>query len=289
MAGENRLHRRVQGRRQGSPPGPQAQRRRRRPGRSEGTRRRAAGGVRLPDRLVPVLGARARTGRLRVRPVRRELHRGGTCRRRGVRRGPLPDRDRVLRGHPAASDLLPGRDTHERPADSRPARLPPPPGLLLPGARRGRGTGGRRDHQALHGTRADAGRRSGRAVVSPRSRAPGAAPGAADPRSQPGLAGLVPGSAGSRTRKRQRRPRRSQPSARMAGVPDARCHGDHTRERVGDLDPPRGPRGGSTAGRPPGPVPHAPSRSRRGKAFAVAQLLPLRTPRGGLLPGQREA
>ena len=68
----------VQGSRSRVPPGRPAQRRRRWSRRSGRARRRAAGGVRLPDRLVSVLGTRARTRRLRVRTVRRELHRGGT-------------------------------------------------------------------------------------------------------------------------------------------------------------------------------------------------------------------
>ena len=63
----------------------------------------------------------------------------GLGRRRGLHRRPLPDRQRGLRGHPAAGHLLPRRDPHERPAHPRAARLPPPPGLLLPRARRGRG------------------------------------------------------------------------------------------------------------------------------------------------------
>ena len=102
-------------------------------------RRRAARRVRLPDRLLPLLGARARARRLRLRAVRRELHGRGAERRRGLHRRPLPDRHRRLRGHAAARHLLPRRDPHERPAHPRAARLPPPPRLLLPRARGGRG------------------------------------------------------------------------------------------------------------------------------------------------------
>ena len=115
--------------------------------------------------------------------------------------------DRRLRGDATPGHLLPRRDPHERPADSRAARLPPPPGLLLPRARRGRRAGGRRDHQARLRPRADAGRRSRRAALPPRAPAPAAAPSAPDPRPQPRLAGLVPSSARGRTRQRQRRPR----------------------------------------------------------------------------------
>ena len=142
VAGQDRVHGRLQGPGQRPSPRRQAQRGRRRPGRSRGARRRAAGRLRLPDRLLSLLGARARTKRLRLRAVRRELHGGGAERRRGLHRRPLPDRHRPLRGHPAARHLLPRGDAHERSAHSGAAGLPPPPRLLLPRARRGRGPGG---------------------------------------------------------------------------------------------------------------------------------------------------
>ena len=72
----------------------------------------------------------------------------GLRRRQRVHRRPLPDRHRRLRGHAAACHLLPRRHPHERPAHARAARLAPPPRLLLPGARRRRGAGRRRDRQA---------------------------------------------------------------------------------------------------------------------------------------------
>jgi hypothetical protein len=76
----------------------------------------------------------------------------------GVFKDPVPgpsDRRRGVRGDAASRQLLPRRDPDERPADSRPARLPPPPGLLLSGARGGRGASGRRHRQAVLGARAD--------------------------------------------------------------------------------------------------------------------------------------
>ena len=61
------------------------------------------------------------------------------------------------------------------------------------------------------------------------------------------------------------------------------------RKRLGDLDTPRGPHGRSTTGSPPRSVPHSASPARQAAAGAVAQLLALRTTRGGLLPDHRQA
>ena len=134
MAREDRVHRRLQEPRRRPSPRRQAQRGRRRPGRSRRARWRAASRLRLPDRLLSLLGARAWTKRLRLRAVRRELHGGWAERRRGLHRRPVPDRQRPPRGHPAPRDVLPRGDSPERSADSGAARLPPPPGLLLPRA-----------------------------------------------------------------------------------------------------------------------------------------------------------
>ncbi len=119
-----------------------------------------------------------------------------------------------LRGHATPGHLLPRRDPHERPAHPRDARLAPPPGLLLPRARRRRRTSGRRDHQARLWPRTDAGRGGRRAALSPWAPAPAAAARAPDPRPQPRLAGLVPSSARAEnpaaatpvSRRRARRP-----------------------------------------------------------------------------------
>ena len=67
----------LEGARRRAADGAAAQHRRRRPGRPRRARRRAARRVRLPARLLPLLGARARPRRLRLRAVRRELHRRG--------------------------------------------------------------------------------------------------------------------------------------------------------------------------------------------------------------------
>ena len=110
LAREDCLHRRLQGPGHRPSPRAQAQRRRGRAGRPRRARWRAARGLRLPDRLLSVLGTRARPRRLRLRTVRRELHGRGTWRRRGLHRRPLPDRRRRLRGHATPCDLLPRRD-----------------------------------------------------------------------------------------------------------------------------------------------------------------------------------
>ena len=128
------------------------------------------------------------------------------------------------------------------PAHSRAARLAPPARLLLPRARRGRGRGGRRDHQARLGPGADDRRRGRRAPLPSRAPAPAAAPSAAHPRPQPGLASVVPRAARRRARRRQRRARGGQPATGLARVPPADRHRNRTRERLRDLHPPRGPR-----------------------------------------------
>ena len=184
-----------------------------------------------------------------------------------------------LRGDAAPRHLLPRRDPDERPADPRLARLTPSPGLLLPRARRGRRTSGRRDHQARAGTRTDAGRRGRRAALPPRAPAPATAAGAPDPRPQPRLAGILPSSARRSTRQRQRRPRGDEPASRLAGLPPADGHGNHPRERLGDLDTTRGSRRRATAARAAGPVPHAARPTRQAAAVGAAQLLPLRAAR----------
>ena len=155
VAWEDGVHRRLQGPRHRASPRAQAERRRRRAGRSCRPRRRAARGRSSTRRLLPLLGTRARPRRLRRRTVRRELHGRGTQRRRGLHRRPLPDRHRRLRGHATPRHLLPRRHPAERPAHPGPARVTPPPRVLLPRARGGRGRGGRRDHQARLRPRAD--------------------------------------------------------------------------------------------------------------------------------------
>ena len=93
---------------------------------------------------------------------------------------------RGLRGHAASRHLLPRRDPDERPAHPGPARLPSPPGLLLPRAPGGRRASRRRDRQARLRPGADGGRRGRRAALPARAPAPAAAASTTDPALSPG-------------------------------------------------------------------------------------------------------
>ena len=83
---------------------------------------------------------------------------------------------------------------------------------------------------------------------------------------------LLDGGAGQR----QRRPRGDEPAPGLARLPPADRHRDHPRERLGDLDPPRGPRRRAAAGRPPGPVPHAAGPARRASSGRCCATTPSR-------------
>ena len=192
---------------------------------------------------------------------------------------------RRLRGHPTSRHLLPRRDPHERPAHPRVARLTPPPRLLLPRARRGRGTGGRRDHQARLGPRADAVAEVDALLYLPGHprqqllralRIPALSPGwqasfraLLDEEPGSGNAGLVG----------------DEPTSRLAGLPSADCHRNHPRERLGDLHPPRGPGGRGTTGARPGQYLTRARSARPAAAGAAPQLLPLRAARSAAITG----
>ena len=241
LAWEDCLHRRLQGPCHRPSLCTQAQPRRGRARRSCRARWRGARGLRVPVRLLSLLGTRARPRRLRLRTVRRELHGRGTWRRRGLHRRPLPDRRRRLRGHATPCDVLPRRDPDERPAHPRAARVTPASWLLLPCARGGRGAGGGRDRQGRLRPGADDRRRGQCAPLSPRPPAPATASRAADPGPQPRLADVVPGPARWRARRRERRPGRGQPAPGLARVPPTGCHRARAGMRLRHLDPPRGP------------------------------------------------
>ena len=205
-----------------------------------------------------------------LRTVRRELHRRGARRRRGLHRRPLPDRRRGLRGHSTPRHLLPRRDPHERPADPGPARIASPARLLLPRHRGGRSGGRRRDLQDRLRPGTDGGRGGGRAALPAGASAPADAASAAHSRTEPRLAGVVPSPARRGAGQRQRGPCRGQPASRLAGLPPAERHRDHARERLGHLDPPRGPGRERAARCTPGPVPHPAGPARPGAAVRAA-------------------
>ena len=84
-----------------------------------------------------------------------------------------------------------------------------------------------------------------------------------------------------RSRQRQRRPRGNQPASGLARFPPADRHGDHARERLGDLDPARGPGRRPTAGGPPRSVPHAARPGRPGPAALLRNYSLSGPPRAG--------
>ena len=137
------------------------------------------------------------------------------------------------------------------------------PGFYFRVLEEGEVAGGRRDRQGRLGPGADDGRRGRRAAVPPRAPASAAAPGAAHPRAQPRLAGLVPRAARGRAGSGNAGLTVDEPAAGLAGVPPADRHRDRPRERLGHLRPPRRPRRRAAPGRAPRPVPHPAPPARR--------------------------
>ena len=137
----------------------------------------------------------ARSKRLRLWTVRRELHRRRPVGRRGVHRRPLPDRRRLVRGDAAARHLLPGRHPHERAADGRAARRARQARLLLSRAGGRRSRGRRRDRAGRGRARAHERGRDQRAALSARSSARPAGARAAHPGAERRLAPLLRGAA----------------------------------------------------------------------------------------------
>ena len=138
------------------------------------------------------------------RAVRRELHRRGTARRRGLHRRPLPDRRRAVRGDPAARHLLPGRHSHGRAADGRAADLQRPAGLLLSRPRGRRRRRRRRDRPGRARAGADDRRRDQRAALFARASPRSARARAANSGAVPGLAAFLRGAARSQDGRRGR-------------------------------------------------------------------------------------
>ena len=207
---------------------------------------------------------RARARRLRPRTVRRELHRRRPARRRGVHRRPVPDRRRAVRGHPAAGHLLPRRHPDGRPPDARAARVAPPAGLLLPGAR-----GGRRCRPATRSSRSPPGpEQMTVAEIDALLYLPG------HPRQQllralripalsAGLAGVVPGALDGEPGGGNAGLVAASPPPAWPGFRPLRGDRDRAGERHRHLDPPRRPGRRAAAGAAPGPVPHPAAPARR--------------------------
>ena len=170
LAQRHRPHRDLEATGGGTSPGPPAEHRRRRSGRSGRPRWRAPCRPRVSDRLLPLLAGASAALRLHVRAVRRELHGRRAARRRGLHRRPVPHRRGRLRGVTASGDLLPAGHPHGRAADGRPAGRPPSTRLLSAGDHRGSRRSGRRHHQGGVGARI-AHRRRGRRPAVP-ARAP---------------------------------------------------------------------------------------------------------------------
>src|SRR5580693_4728888 len=98
VAGQDRLHRCLEGAGGRAADGAPSQHRRRRPGRQARPRGRTAGRARLPGPVLRALAAALRARRPALRPVRREPDRRRPARRRGLHRRPVPHRPGGVRG-----------------------------------------------------------------------------------------------------------------------------------------------------------------------------------------------
>lgn len=177
-----------------------------------------------------------RLGRSHLGPVRRELHRRGVARRRGVHRRSLRGRQRAVRSHAAARHLLPGRDSYERAAHGGAADGQREARLLPACVARGRGRRRRCHRQGGRGARAHEHHRDQRAIVRVAASARAARARAAPPGAARGLACVVRGAAAERRRRRQRGPGAGVcRSPDDAGIPLAGGDADRARERRRDL------------------------------------------------------
>ncbi len=225
VARKDGSHRHLEGARLGPPHGPAAQHRRRWPGGPRRPRRRASGRSRLSDRFLSLLGGAARAERAHPWAARRELHGRGPARQRGVHRGSLPDRGRGLRGDAAARHLLPPRHPHGRAADGSASRGARQAGLLSARPRGGRGRGRRRDPAGRGCSRAHDRRGGERAALQARPSARPARAGVAHRSTQPWLARLLPGAAGSGARRRCRQRQSGAHHGRRPSHPPGRAFG----------------------------------------------------------------
>ena len=205
--------------------------------------------------LVPTPRPRPKRRRLRIRLLRRELHRGGTARQRGVRRRPVPHRPGRVRGHPTASDLLPGRHAPGHTGPAVLARRAPPPRFLPASHRRRPGAGRRSDHPDPARTARTDHRRDRRAALP-------AEPGPGETRISPGYSGVEPRLAAILSR-----PSRREAGATSDGAPSwsgfGRCASTRSSPKAPPSPPSTSPRRTRPRCRPPGPASTSPCASRK--------------------------
>ena len=190
--------------------------------------------------LLSLLAKPARSKRLHLWAVRRELHGRWPVRPGGVHRRSLPDRRRFVRSDAAARHLLPGRHPHERAADGRAAGRARQTRLLFPCSGGGRGGSRRRDRAGRGRPRAHDRLRDQCAAIHARSPSQPARARAAHPGAERRLARLLPGAArAGAERRRDDRKRRARsgvrPASGMAGVPPAAGIAQDSREQQRDL------------------------------------------------------
>ena len=126
-------------------------------------------------------------------------------------------------------------------------------------------------------------------ALPPAASTPAVAPALRIPALSPGWKASFRALLDAEPGQRQRRSHRRQPAPSLARLSSSDRHGNRSRERFGDLHPPRRWRWRTTAGSPPWPVPHASDPPRQRAAVGAPELLPLRAARRRLLPDHGQA
>jgi hypothetical protein len=268
-----------------------AERGRRRPGRPGRSRRRASRRVRVRPVGLRALVRAPRPRRPRPWPLRRELHSRGDARRPGVRRRPVSDRRRSLRGHPAPGDLLQGRSALGRAPHAVAALRRRAARVLHAGARGGHRGCGRRDRACRRRAGGDERARGQRLALPARARSRG-------PASRPGDTGAVgrlarflrgPARTAREGGGRQSGPGPALDPAGLAGATRISRGRSRTGERVRPLVRPRTGRWGGTPQLPPRTVPRPEARIPRDPHRIAALVLPRRTARRARLSDRGQA
>ena len=204
------------------PPCRQAQRRGRWSRRSRGARRRASCCVRLPARLLSVLGTRARPERLRLRT---------SCGENFTVEGLGDDEvcigDRYKIGTAVFEVTQPRVTCYRVGIRMNDPRIPAllvshhRPGFYFRVLEEGDVQAGDKIIKLASGSEQMPVAEAGCPALPPWTHAPATASGASDPRPQSWLAGVVPRSARGGTRERQRRSRGDEPAAGLAWFPSS--------------------------------------------------------------------